>query len=237
MLSFFVFQLIVLKTLENKGVNSPPSFDIRYLYPANYFEPVPNEGRCPISSAFAAASQLAIRRAKKGYEYLKLSAQYIISCQRYTCNSQGSGYDDMRFLDSGIPSESCFPYVSNDGRVPQCPSKCVNGGNFTKYRASDYSTSSKEVEKIKMLLVDDGPMLIKFSAGKDFYNYRRGIYTPSSNDLSRSALLIGWGMEGNVPFWLCQNSMGTRWGENGYFRLIADEGHSSNYYFYYSNVA
>ncbi|KAK5973481.1 Cathepsin B [Trichostrongylus colubriformis] len=32
--------------------------------------------------------------------------------------------------------------------------------------------------------------------------------------------VIGWGKEGDVPYWLIANSWHSDWGENGYFRMI-----------------
>lgn len=32
-------------------------------------------------------------------------------------------------------------------------------------------------------------------------------------------MIIGWGIEDGIKFWLCRNSYGQRWGEGGNFRV------------------
>lgn len=34
-----------------------------------------------------------------------------------------------------------------------------------------------------------------------------------------------WGVENSVKFWLCDNSWGTGWGENGLFKILRGENH------------
>ena len=38
--------------------------------------------------------------------------------------------------------------------------------------------------------------------------------------------LLGWGVEGSTPFWLCANEWSEAWGERGFFRILrgADNG-------------
>ena len=73
-------------------------------------------------------------------------------------------------------------------------------------------------------LVDIGPLAVNFKAKSDFVSYKSGIYS-SADDCSEDGqdhalLLVGYGFENSVPFWIVQNSWGTQWGENGYARII-----------------
>lgn len=61
---------------------------------------------------------------------------------------------------------------------------------------------------------------------EDFFNYRSGIYTPTTpNVVGLHAIkVVGYGYDLNTGtnYWTAANSWGVSWGENGYFRIAAD---------------
>jgi len=60
-----------------------------------------------------------------------------------------------------------------------------------------------------------------FAADDDFtYGYRGGVFPGNALDVDHDVEVIGWGNdEAGTPYWLCRNSWGTYWGEQGFFRV------------------
>ena len=55
--------------------------------------------------------------------------------------------------------------------------------------------------------------------------YKSGIYQYTSGKYlgGHSVVIIGWGIENGIKYWIVQNSWGENWGENGYFRIKMKE--------------
>ena len=59
-----------------------------------------------------------------------------------------------------------------------------------------------------------------------FQQYQSGIFNSSKcgDTLDHATLLVGYGVENDVGYWIMKNSWGTGWGEEGYMRLEMVEG-------------
>ena len=109
--------------------------------------------------------------------------------------------------------------------TPKCDKTCEYGNvdySKDKYHAKK-SYSLKSVTDIQRDLVKFGSVSVSFTVYDDFPTYSSGVYqhTPKSKSLGGHAVrLIGYGIEDNVPYWLCANSWNDSWGLEGTFKIL-----------------
>ena len=71
-----------------------------------------------------------------GMSAIDLAPQDPVSCDKSDYGWQG-GYLDRSWnyaMNTGLVTNAWFPYVSGNGQVPPCPSKCPGSGDWTKYK-------------------------------------------------------------------------------------------------------
>ena len=61
---------------------------------------------------------------------------------------------------------------------------------------------------------------LKYKGGIIGYNTIKNIKTKKTDHLIS---IVGWGEENGIKYWICKNSWGQFWGENGYFRIIMNK--------------
>eukprot|EP00294_Goniomonas_avonlea_P004281 CAMPEP_0114557338 /NCGR_PEP_ID=MMETSP0114-20121206/9778_1 /TAXON_ID=31324 /ORGANISM="Goniomonas sp, Strain m" /LENGTH=276 /DNA_ID=CAMNT_0001742621 /DNA_START=177 /DNA_END=1007 /DNA_ORIENTATION=+ len=188
-----------------------------------------SQGKCGSCWAFASSTVMAQRTcitAKSSKSYV-FSAQQILDCDN-TCEGnrcqQGcnGGYTDLvwKYMQTtGTTSATCMPYEGKKlacntqtckGSGPYEPVKSING-----YRLSTVRKMQADIEQY-------GPIMVSMMVKEDFLDYSSGIYVASSSarDVGGHAVtLLGWGRDGNTDYWIGENSWGSSWGLNGYFKI------------------
>jgi hypothetical protein len=185
-----------------------------------------NQGNCASSWAFTAASVVSDRCCLRKQDYGWLSPMELTSCDRENMGCIGgiAKYSLEYVMVNGLVPEACYPYTGRDDR---CPTKCKDGTDWIKAHVCkpQEMVDCGTLDGMKSCLLK-GPITLRMRVHKDFTIYKSGVYCWDQTSSSEGTLDIrGIGYsESPKPNFLCANSWGQNWGENGFFRISPAEG-------------
>ncbi len=147
-----------------------------------------------------------------------VSEQQIIDCndQGSDCDGgwAGAAYEVQK--SPGAVSEEDIPYLADDNQ--SCRQR-----RYDKVAIIDGSANvSNTVASLKNAIETYGPLSVGMCVYDDFYNYNSGCYeNPGTDFTNHVVLMLGWddSMCGGAGAWICKNSWGTDFGENGFFYI------------------
>jgi len=191
---------------------------------------VGNQGiSCNWGWAFAAVKAIEIAQTMQSTNYtaISLSAQNIIDCVGDQSPVPQSAFDYLTRYQQDLFTEQDYP---NDNTLPKakmCTPPVSPSDNVTSL--TKYSIINDGDDETLMKYVGNGyPVVVEYNiASFEFMCYSSGIFQQPSNlgNASHWLVVIGYGTDSNtgLDYWLCQNSFGTNWGENGYIRIKRDK--------------
>jgi hypothetical protein len=194
----------------------------------NWITPIRDQGNCGSCWAFASAGilEFLVKKAKKIQTDFDLSEQTLVSCSGAGDCDGGYQDDAAQFLKkTGIPRESCFPYSATDEKCKPCSGWMSKAVKILSWRA--YSNRTKAVLEAAL---QDGPINSYMEVYSDFYSYRSGIYKRTAGAAYKgghAVIIIGY--NDKEGYWICKNSWGTDWGEDGFFRIRMGDSEIGSY--------
>eukprot|EP01084_Bolivina_argentea_P316573 548797_1 len=188
--------------------------------------PVKNQGACGGCWSFGATGSMECNYAIKYGKLTSLSEEQLIDCDTTSngCNG-GTAVHGMEYSASegGLCTEVSYPYTAGKNGTVCKAQKCGN-----KYNAPDKSSPVLYITPTNSTALRDALVLGCVGVGVEadqpaFQHYKSGVITsgcgqnPPHND--HSVIVVGYGVENGVDYWLVKNSWGTNWGENGYVKI------------------
>jgi cathepsin C len=150
------------------------------------------------------------------------------------------------FHDFEIVPRECFEYNRDDNN---CENVCDYKKYKKKYFVRDYGYiggfygAANEVLMMKELRAR-GPITGNIRSPIFFSMYSGGIFSSTEiqenvskglnykrlyddniffQEVGHSTTIVGYGEENGVKYWICMNSYGKNWGDNGYYKVLRGE--------------
>lgn len=117
-----------------------------------------------------------------------------------------------------------YPPCPSSANTPSCKRQC--NPSYTKqykddkqYAKNAYSVTG--VSKMENEISTNGPIEVAFSVYEDFLTYKSGVYKHTTGNFlgGHAVKAIGYGVDGNTPYWIIANSWNETWGDMGYFKI------------------
>jgi len=201
----------------------------------NGVTPAKNQSSCNVCWAFASTGileSLVLIDSGQTYDF---SEQNVKECNDWLrgCNGGTAFTATSYFTRHGTVLETCDPYVPDT--TGTCNSSCSKIIQVTGWKLL-----GNDITAIKNAIYNYGPVNTSMYSGfPGFVNYDGSyvMYYPGTEGTDHAVMIIGWDdsmlHDGGTGAWICKNSWGTGWGDNGFFYIAygsAKIGSMSNHY-------
>jgi hypothetical protein len=211
--------------------NVPSSFSWRNINGTDYTTPIKDQAPAPTCEAFAIC---AVLETKMQYQ-LKGVYNPDLSENHLYFNAGGTiakGYvsivDAAHYLMKyGVPDEGCYP---DPHRPYDYTFKSLPGWENRTVKITEWGWVDHNITSIKQALIDHGPLIICISVWEDFNWYTKGVYYHRWGPRVGGHVVALVGYDDSQQCWIVKNSWGTKWGEDGWFRMAYDANLISEWY-------
>ena len=198
---------------------------------------------CASCWAFVTADSIAAtyavditKKTRKRMDAPKLSILQLMDCDKddNAC-ATGNMYTSFNWIEKngGIALASDYdaavPSSSQDDETLQCAANVKS--TLTTPGMCDLKMTAGN-EALMRAIYETGPVAVGIN-GERLHFYDGGVITAKEcppagagiSSINHAALVVGWGVENGMKYWLVRNTYGEDFGEKGYFKLERAEPH------------
>jgi len=216
--------------LDYNADDLPTNFNAQ-VEEADCFQEIRDQAACGSCWAFGATEALAQRFCKQTGEKVVLSPEDMVECDKFNLGCQGGilGFAWGYLEKHGVVTEECYHYHSEKGETEACHTTCENEADFATDKHFSVSKSKvhpKTYDDIRAEIFYNGAVEAGFTVFEDFMAYKTGIYEHTTGKQlgGHAVMLTGFGEDDSGRnYFIASNSWGAKWGEEGQFRIYADQ--------------
>ncbi len=202
------------------AADMPAHLDWRDINGQDFTTPIKQQhpcGTCATFSSIGATEALIKIALDNPFIIPDISEQAVYSCEGFM---PYTFFHPLAYLkNSGGADDACMPYdCDTPTDRPPCEDQCDDWASRV-FKIKSYKMMMwPSPEQIKTAL-QNGPIVAGFQVFEDFQAYTGGVYEHTTGKLLGGHGVVVVGYDDAEQYWICKNSWGTDWGEDGWFRI------------------
>lgn len=208
------------KEFSSSATSAPNSVDWRQK---GAVTSVKDQGQCGSCWTFSSTGAVEGAWAIAKNQLINLSEQELVDCAQgrdYGSHGCSGGMMDGAFKyikEYGQCSDLSYPYTAKEGDCQNC--------NPVAHIMGCADVTPNDQLSLKAAVAQQ-PVSIAIEADTVYFqSYKSGVLdsVKCGQNLDHGVLIVGYGEENGLKYWLVKNSWSTSWGDEGYVKILRTE--------------